>query len=354
MTMLFEPLKIKDVQLRNKIGVSPMCQYSYQDGQANDWLLTHLGARAVGGAGLVITEATAVEAKGRISPFDLGIWKDSHIAGLKQVVDFIHAQGAVAGIQIAHAGRKACTRPPFEGGTPYQQDHDLFWEAVGPSAIAFSDDYQTPMELTNEEILKIEDAFRMAASRALEAGFKWLEIHAAHGYLIHSFLSPLSNHRTDKYGGVFENRIRFLLEIIKKVKSVWKETYPLTVRISGTDWFEAGWSVEDSIKLSKILSESGVDLIDCSSGGIIPGVKIPVEPGYQVPISEKVRKQAGVRTATVGWITEAEQAEKILQNQQADLILLGREFLRNPYWPYQAAKILQADFPAVKQYERAF
>ncbi len=354
MPSLFEPLIIKDVTLKNRIGLSPMCQYAYQDGMGNDWLKVHLGSRAVGGAGLIITEAAAVEARGRISPFDLGVWKDEQIAPLKSAVDFINDQGAVAGIQLAHAGRKACTLPPFKGGGPVQQDNALWWQAVAPSAVPFSEAHQKPVSLTLEELLIIKNSFKASAVRSLAAGFRWLEIHAAHGYLLHSFLSPLSNHRIDKYGGSFENRIRFLLEVVESIKNVWPDNLPLTVRISGTDWVEGGWTVLDSVELAIRLQKAGVDLIDCSSGGMVPNAEIPVGPGFQVFISEQVKVGSGLQTAAVGLITAPEQADTIIRSNQADMVLLGRELLRNPYWPVKAAKKLGSPIQVSKHYERAY
>lgn len=354
MTSLFDPLTIRSITLRNRIGVSPMCQYSYANGFSNDWQLVHLGARASGGAGLIIAEATAVEARGRITPYDVGIWDDNHIAPLKRVTDFIKSQGSVAGIQIAHAGRKACTDKPWMGGQPVQKNDDRWWQVVAPSALPYSTEHQTPQELSLSEIHEIQSHFVSAAKRSLDAGFEWMELHAAHGYLIHEFYSPLTNHRTDEYGGSFENRIRFMLETIKGIQTVWPKDLPLTTRISGTDWSDGGWSVKDSVELSKILKGMGVDLIDCSSGGNVGDAKVPVGPGYQVPISETVRKEAEIATATVGLITSPQHADEIIRNNRADIVLLGREFLRDAYWPLHAAKILGVDFKAPPQYYRAF
>ncbi len=292
MPHLFEPLTIRGITLRNRIGVSPMCMYSYTDGFSNDWQVIHLGARAIGGAGLIIAEATAVEARGRITPFDVGIWSDEHIAPLERVTRVIKENGAVAGIQIAHAGRKASSDQPWETGKPIPPDQPLGWQGVAPSPLAFNEEYTLPHELSLEEIQAVQQNFRAAAQRALAAGFEWLEIHAAHGYLIHSFYSPLSNQRTDAYGGSFENRIRFLLETVRAVRPVWPEHLPLTVRISGTDWTEGGWTVEESVELARRLKQEGVDLVDCSSGGNVAGAKLPTGPGYQVPISEAVRQGA--------------------------------------------------------------
>lgn len=354
MTHLFDPLILKGITLRNRIGVSPMCQYSYQDGFSDDWQVVHLGARAAGGAGLVITEATAVEQRGMITPFDVGIWSDAHAEALARVVRAVKMGGAVPGIQIAHAGRKACTQRPWEGKHPYQSGDDLFWQVVGASPLAFGNGYQVPRELEISEVLEIEDKFAMAAERSLDAGFEWLEIHAAHGYLIHSFLSPLSNHRGDAYGGSFENRVRLLVEIVQKVKRVWPERLPLTVRISGTEWVDGGWGVEDSIKLAALLKAEGVDLVDCSSSGNVSTAVPPVAPGYQVFIAEAVRRNSRIMTAAVGLISDPQHAEEIIVSGKADLVLLGRELLRNPTWPIQAAMQLGYPPPIPPQYLRAY
>lgn len=354
MPALFDPLTIRGVTLRNRIGVSPMCQYSYLEGFSNDWQLVHLGARAAGGAGLIITEASAVEARGRITPYDVGLWSDAHIDPLVQVTRFIKDQGAAAGIQIAHAGRKACTDRPWNGGKPILPGDPRFWQAVGSSPLPFAEGHQTPQELGKTEIREVQDAFRAAAVRALAAGFEWLEIHGAHGYLIHSFYSPLSNRRTDEYGGSFENRIRFLLETVRAVRPVWPERLPLTVRISGTDWVEGGWVVEEAVQLSRCLKQEGVDLIDCSGGGNVANAQVPVGASYQVPISEAVRKGADILTATVGLITEPMQADEIIRNHRADVVLLGRQMLRDPQWALHAAQSLKQPVPAPVQYLRAF
>lgn len=351
MSKLFSPLRIQTIELKNRIVVSPMCQYSSEDGFANDWHLVHLGSRAVGGAGLVIFEATAVEPEGRISPDDLGIWKDEHIDFLKRINRFIHDNGSVAGIQLAHAGRKAATQAPWKGYGPLTKEEGA-WRVIGPSAIAFKDGYQMPHEMSKEDINSMIEKFRKAALRALEADFKVVEIHAAHGYLIHEFYSPYSNKRTDNYGGSFENRIRFLLEITNAVREVWPSTLPLFVRISGTDWIENGWTVEESIELAAILKQLGVDVIDCSTGGNVPGVKIPVGPSYQVSFAEQIRS-AGILTGAVGMITEATQAEEILQQCKADLIVMARQLLREPYFPLHAAHKLGEDIAWPPQYERA-
>jgi len=350
MTHLFEPLSIKSVTLRNRIGVSPMCMYSYTDGFSSDWHLAHLGARAVGGAGLIIAEATAVEARGRITPYDLGIWSDEQVELLARVTRFIKENGAVAGIQIAHAGRKSGSKRPWETDEAQRPG----WQGVAPSPLAFNPHSQVPQALSVDEIKDIQAAFRDGARRALVAGFEWLEIHAAHGYLIHSFYSPLSNQRTDEYGGSFENRIRFLLETVRAVRPAWPDDLPLTVRISGTDWVDGGWTVADSVELARHLKAEGVDLVDCSSGGAAPDAKVPTGPGYQVPIAEAVRRGAGIRTAAVGLITTPEQADEIIRNERADLVLLGREMLRDPYWALHAAQALGQPAPVPPQYLRAF
>ena len=354
MTALFDPLTIHGVTLRNRIGVSPMCQYSYREGFSNDWQLVHLGARAAGGVGLIITEASAVEARGRITPYDVGLWSDAHIDPLVRVTRFIKEQGAVAGIQIAHAGRKACTDRPWNGGKPILPGDPRFWQAVGSSPLPFAEGHQTPQELSKAGIREVQDAFRAAAVRALAAGFEWLEIHGAHGYLIHSFYSPLSNRRTDEYGGSFENRIRFLLETVRAVRPVWPERLPLTVRLSGTDWVEGGWVVEEAVQLSRRLKQEGVDLIDCSGGGNVADARVPVGASYQVPISEAVRKGADILTATVGLITEPMQADEIIRNHRADVVLLGRQMLRDPHWALHAAQSLKQPAPVPVQYLRAF
>jgi 2,4-dienoyl-CoA reductase-like NADH-dependent reductase (Old Yellow Enzyme family) len=354
MTHLFEPLSIRDVTFRNRIAVAPMCQYSSQDGYANDWHLVHLSSRAVGGAGLVMTEAAAVEPRGRISPQDLGIWSDGHGEALAKIVALIHNFGAVAAIQLAHAGRKASTAPPWEGGKGVDESQGGWRPVVGPSAIAF-DDLPIPEALSIEGIQEITNAFVQAARRSLEAGFKVVEIHAAHGYLLHQFLSPLSNHREDKYGGSFENRTRLLREVVQGVRDVWPERYPLWVRISATDWVDNGWDIEQSVALADKLKPLGVDLIDCSSGGSVPGVKIPVGPGYQTPFAERIRREAKILTGAVGMITSPPQADHIIRTGQADVVLLARELLRDPYWPLRAAKQLGHDdkiFPV--QYDRAW
>ncbi|AMR31983.1 oxidoreductase [Mucilaginibacter sp. PAMC 26640] len=353
MAHLFSPLKIKGIELKNRIVVSPMCEYSSTDGFANNWHLVHLGARAVGGAGLIITEATAVSPEGRISYGDLGIWKDEQIAKLKEITNFIEEQGAFAGVQLSHAGGKASHEVPWKGGKEIAAEHENGWEALPPSPIAFTASETAPLELDNEGIDKIIADFRSAAVRSLAAGFRVIELHGAHGYLIHEFLSPLSNQRTDGYGGSFENRIRFLLEIIAAVQEVWPEEYPLFVRISATDWTEGGWTIDDSIAVAKVLLDKGVDLIDCSTGGNVAGAKIPLKPGYQVEFAEAVKKQVDILTGAVGLITEAKQANEIIESGQADVVLLARELLRDPHFPLRAAHELGVETKWPSQYERA-
>jgi 2,4-dienoyl-CoA reductase-like NADH-dependent reductase (Old Yellow Enzyme family) len=352
MSALFSALNIRGVSFRNRIVVSPMCEYSATDGFANDWHLVHLGSRAVGGAGLIITEATAVSPEGRISPEDLGIWKEEHIAPLQRIVDFIHRHGAVAGIQLAHAGRKASTFSPWkpQGQVPFA---DGGWQTVAPSPVPFNEQDMIPHELSAAAIKTIVDAFAEAAKRALKAGFKVIEIHGAHGYLVHQFLSPLANKRTDEYGGSFDNRIRLLREIVVAIRAVWPEENPLFVRISASDWVEEGWTVEESIALARVLQPLGVDLMDCSSGGIIPKVKIPTGPLYQLQFAAAVKKESGVMTGAVGMITSAEEGEAIIANGQADLVIMARELLRDPYFPLHAAKKLGVDIAWPVQYERA-
>lgn len=354
--MLFQPVTLKNISFRNRIVVSPMCQYSAVNGLANDWHLVHLGSRAVGGAGLIIAEATAVEPRGRISPDDLGIWDDEHIKPLQNITYFIRENGSVPGIQLAHAGRKASTHAPWKG-QGYVSEEKGGWEVVSASAIPYARHYGMPRALTVEEIGRIVRCFKEAAIRALEAGFQLVEIHAAHGYLLHQFLSPYSNHRTDEYGGSFANRTRFLMEVVEAVRSVWPDDYPLWVRISATDWLEhtsrPSWTLEDSVRLSEMLREKGVDVVDVSSGGNAPEQKISIGPGYQVPFSETIRRKAGIATCAVGLITEAEQAEHILRDKKADFIALGREMLRHPYWPLHAAKALDVEVNWPKPYERA-
>lgn len=332
--------------------VSPMCQYSSLDGFANDWHLVHLGSRAVGGAAIVMVEATAVSAAGRITHHDLGIYYDEHIETLKRITGFIKAQHSIPAIQIAHAGRKASHHRPWEGGAALKEGEDP-WQTEAPSAVAFKEGEPLPHELSTDEIHGIREQFVQAAHRALRAGFQVIELHAAHGYLLHEFLSPISNNRSDEYGGSFENRIRFLVEITEEVRKIWPEDLPLFVRLSATDWVEGGWTVEESVALSKILKSKGVDLIDCSSGGNSPAQKIPLGPLYQAPFAARIRKEAGILTGAVGLITKAKEAEDIIATGGADLVLLAREFLRDPYFPLHAAHELGAQVAWPVQYERA-
>jgi len=350
---LFEPLTLRGVTLRNRIGVSPMCQYSSADGFADDWHLVHLGQFAVGGAALVLTEATAVLPEGRISPQDLGLWKDEHVEMLARIGRFVRAQGAVYGSQLAHAGRKASVVRPWDGGGPLDAAQGGWTPIVGPSAVPFDARYQTPVALDEAGIARVIDAFRAAARRALDAGMQMLEIHAAHGYLLHEFMSPLANQRTDRWGGSFENRTRLVREVVCAIRSVWPDGNPISVRISATDWREDGWTLEDSIAVARLLRQDGADIIDCSSGGVVPGVRIPIGPGYQARLAEGVRRGAGVPTAAVGLITNAEQADTIIRSGQADLVFLAREMLRDPHFPLRAARELRAEVAWAPQYLRA-
>jgi 2,4-dienoyl-CoA reductase-like NADH-dependent reductase (Old Yellow Enzyme family) len=352
MAQLFDPLTLRGLTLPHRILVSPMCQYSSTDGFATDWHLVHLGSRAVGGAAVVLTEATAVTADGRISPQDLGIWHDDHIEALSQIVRFVHSQHALAGIQIAHAGRKASTAPPWDGRAAVPSS-DGGWQPVGPTGEPFAAGYPMPRALETAEIPRIVEAFRDAALRALAAGFDIVEVHAAHGYILHQFLSPLVNTRTDAYGGSFENRIRLCVEVVDAVRAVWPERLPVFVRISATDWVTGGWDIEQSIELSRRLAAAGADLVDCSSGGGVSYAQVPVAPGYQVPFAERIRREANVPTGAVGLITQASQADAIIRTGQADCVLLARELLRDPYWPQTAAQELGQLLPRPKQYLRA-
>lgn len=352
MSLTFSPLSLNGITLRNRIIVSPMCQYSAVDGFANDWHLVHLGSRAVGGAALIIQEATAVSPEGRISPDDLGLWQDEHKEKLQQITTFIKAQGAYAGIQLAHAGRKASTSAPWKGNAQIAVQ-DGGWQTVAPSAIAFREADETPLALDQNGIAKVIEDFGTAAARAVAAGYDVIELHGAHGYLIHQFLSPLSNTREDQYGGSFENRIRLLLEIINRVQQELTPGMPLLVRISATDWAEGGWSIEESVQLAALLKTKGVDLIDVSTGGLVTGVRIPLEPGYLVPFAERIKKETGILTGAVGLITEATQIETLLSEGKADAVLLARELLRDPYFPMHAAAALGEDYTFPVQYERA-
>src|SRR5437762_8023770 len=350
---LFDPLAIRDLTFANRVFVSPMCQYSSRDGYANDWHFVHLGSRAVGGAGLVLTEATAVLPEGRISPQDLGIWADGHIEMPSRIVRFINEQGSIAGMQLAHAGRKASTRRPWEASGTVPESEGGWKKVVAPSALTFTDGYPMPQALTPDGIQEIIAAFAAAARRACQAGFRVLEIHGAHGYLIHEFLSPLSNKREDDYGGSFENRTRLCREIIAAVRSAWAKELPLLLRISVTDWIDGGWDIEQSIKLAGQLKQVGVDLIDCSSGGNVAHAKVPVGPGYQTAFAQKIRREAGVMTGAVGMITSPVQAEHIIRTGQADAVIMAREFVRDPYWPLRAARELEQPIAWPVQYLRA-
>jgi len=352
MPHLFESLKLRNVHFANRIGVSPMCEYSSTDGLANDWHVVHLGSRAVGGAALVLTEATAVVKEGRISPEDLGIWSDDHVAPLGRIVRFIHAQGSIAGIQLAHAGRKGSTARPWEGGKAVAPA-DGGWQPVGPTGEPFTAGYPIPRALATTELAEVARAFAEAARRALDAGFQVAEIHAAHGYLVHQFLSPLSNTRSDKYGGSYDGRVRLCLEIVEAVRGAWPERLPLFVRISSTDWVEGGWDLEQSVELARRLKARGVDLVDCSSGGAAPQATIPIGPGYQTPFAARIRREAQVATAAVGVITSPAQADQIIRTGQADCVFLARELLRDPYWPLHAAQALGQTVPWPAQYLRA-
>lgn len=352
MAKLFSPLNLRDVVFKNRIFVSPMCQYSCENGMPNNWHLVHLGTRAVGGAGLVIAEATAVSPEGRISPGDCGIWSDEHSEAFKSVTTFVEAQGAVAGIQIGHAGRKASTDAPWRGGLPLPDGEDG-WQPIAPSPVAFDKAYTTPREMTEADMDRVVDEFTTATERSLSAGFKVLELHMAHGYLMHQFLSPISNLRKDRWGGALENRQSFPLRITAAVRKVWPENLPLFVRISCTDWVENGWDLSQSIDFSSRLKDLGVDFIDCSSGGTVPDARIPAGPGFQAVFSAAIRKAVGIETGAVGLITTPAQAEQILVTEQADAVLLGREFLRSPYWPMIAAADLGVDLEWPNQYKRA-
>ncbi len=352
MALLFDPLPIRDITLPNRIVVSPMCEYSSKDGFANDWHLVHLGSRAVGGAGRVFTEATAVTPEGRISADDMGIWSDAHIDFLRRITDFIKGQGCVPGMQLAHAGRKGSTQVPWVGSSKLSPEEGA-WVPVAPSALAYSDKYPFPDALSKEGIRGIVEAFATSARRAFEAGFQVIEIHAAHGYLLHEFLSPLSNVRTDEYGGSFENRARLTREVVTAIRKQWPDRLPLFIRISATDWKEDGWDIEQSVELTRQLAPLGVDLVDCSSAGLVPDQKIVAGPGFQVPFSERIRRDTGILTGTVGLIETKEQVAEILAKEKADLVFMAREFLRDPYWPLRAARELKQTISWPNQYLRA-
>ncbi|MCD0503878.1 NADH:flavin oxidoreductase/NADH oxidase [Bordetella petrii] len=351
-SLLFSPLQLRGVSFKNRIGVAPMCQYSCQDGLASNWHLVHLGSRAVGGAGMVMVEASAIAAEGRISPADLGIWSDAHAAALAPIAQFIADQGAVPAIQLAHAGRKGSTQVPWHGRQKVQAA-DGGWDVRAPSALAFNDVYPLPAEMAEADITKVVDDFAAAAQRSLDIGMQVVELHMGHGYLMHQFLSPLSNLRNDAYGGSFDARVRAPLRVASAVREVWPRHLPLFVRLSATDWLEGGWDVAQSVELARRMKALGVDLIDCSSGSIVPGSQGQAEPGYQVPFADQIRREADIATAAVGLITRADQAEDILRRGQADMVLLARELLRDPYWPLRAAAELdeQAGWPV--QYLRA-
>ncbi len=351
---LFTPLRLREIEFRNRIGVSPMCQYSAKDGHPGTWHLVHLGSRAVGGAALVMTEASAVQEVGRISPADAGMYLDAHVDSWRPIVEFLRKQGAVPGMQLAHAGRKASTAAPwFGGGGPLSQDQGG-WTPVSSTSVPFDVGHPVPRALVRADLEQLVADFQQATRRAVAAGFQFVEIHAAHGYLLHQFYSPLSNDRKDDYGGSFENRIRLLLRVTQAVRETLPQTLPLLVRISATDWKEGGWDLQQSIELCRRLKALGVDLVDVSSGGILPGIKIPTGPGYQVSLAEAIRRQAGVATAAVGMITDPAQAQFIIANGQADMVFLAREMLRDPYWPRRAAAALQAKIKPPLQYERAW
>jgi 2,4-dienoyl-CoA reductase-like NADH-dependent reductase (Old Yellow Enzyme family) len=352
MSLLFSKFRLKKIEFKNRIFQSPMCQYSSKNGLPNNWHLVHLGSRAVGGVALIMVEATAVSPAGRISYGDTGIWSDRHAEEFKRITAFIEEQNAVAGIQIAHAGRKGSTDLPWRGGKSLTRENEG-WQTLAPSPIPFSKDFSVPYELKPEDLEHIISQYTDGARYSLQAGFKVLEIHMAHGYLLHEFLSPVSNHRSDEYGGTFENRIKFPLRVAEAVRKVWPEDLPLFVRLSCTDWLEEGWDLVQSIEFSRKLKNIGIDLIDCSSGGILPSVIIPQTPGFQVPFAEKIRTGAGIATGAVGLITDPLQAEQIIKDGRADAVILARELLRNPYWPLNAAKILNADIPWPVQYWRA-
>jgi 2,4-dienoyl-CoA reductase-like NADH-dependent reductase (Old Yellow Enzyme family) len=352
MSKLFSPLDIRGITLKNRIALSPMCQYSCVEGMVSDWHLVHLGTRAIGGAALILTEATAVAPEGRISPDDAGIWNDAQAGAFNKIADFISSTHAVPGIQLAHAGRKASTYAPGKGDGEVKPENGG-WHTLAPSAIRFSETFPQPKEMTKSDIKNVVDQFQKAAERSIQAGFKLIELHAAHGYLLHEFLSPLSNKRKDEYGGSLENRIRFPLEVLAAIRNVVPESFPLIVRVSSTDWIEGGWDIEQSITLARKLKEAGADLIDTSSGGNIAQALIPIGPGYQVALAERIKREGAIMTGAVGFITSPEQAEQIIATGQADIVLLARELLRNPYWPLAAARRLKVNIEWPKQYLRA-
>lgn len=350
---LFSPISLRSITVRNRLVVSPMCMYSSDDGFANDWHLVHLGQFATGGAGMVLTEANSVSPEGRISPQDLGIWKDEHVEMLARISTFVREHGAVFGSQLAHAGRKASTARSWESGGPLDERDGGWSPIVAPSAVAFDDGWQVPVALDEAGIARVIRDFKSAAERALAAEMQIIEVHGAHGYLLHQFLSPIANRRTDRYGGSFENRVRLLREVVAAIRTVWPERLPLAVRLSATDWRDDGWTADESVELAKLLVGDGVDLIDCSTGGIAPRVKIPLGPGYQVQFAERVKREAGVMSAAVGLITEPSQADTIVRSGQADFVVMAREMLRDPHFPLRAAEELGVDVPWPSQYLRA-
>ncbi len=352
MSKLFSRFRLREIEFRNRIFVSPMCQYSSQDGMPDDWHMVHLGSRAVGGAALVMTEATAVSPEGRISPRDSGLWSSDHAKAFSRITAFIKSQGAVPGIQLAHAGRKASTDIPWRGDSPLDKSAGG-WQPIAPSPIAFSENSPVPREMSGKDIADLLTQFQAAARFSIDAGFEALEIHMAHGYLLHEFLSPLSNKRSDEFGGTFENRIRLPLKAAEAVRAIWPSRLPVLARISCTDWVEGGWDLSQSVEFCRKLKEVGIDLIDCSSGALVPYAKIPAGPGFQVPFAAAIRKEAGMPTGAVGFITEPAQAEQIVATGQADAVLLAREMLRAPYWPLQAAHALGAEILWPNQYQRA-
>lgn len=351
MSQLFSPLKLRNVEFKNRVFVSPMCQYSSEDGLPTDWHLVHLGSRAIGGAGMVMVEASAVSPEGRISPWDSGIWSEDHARAFERITGFVSEQGAVPGIQLSHAGRKASTKRPWEGGGPYSGEES--WTPLAPSAVPFDEDWHEPRELTEKDLEALAADFRRAAQLSLQAGFEVVEVHMAHGYLLHEFLSPLSNRRDDQYGGSRENRMRLPLRIAEAVRDEWPDELPVFVRVSATDWVWGGWELEDAVELARHLRELGVDLVDCSSGGNAPNADIPVKKDYQTPFAAEIRRQTGIATGAVGLITEAQHSEKIVSEGSADAVLLARELLRDPYWPLHAAHALGEDPEWPPQYQRA-
>ena len=349
---LFSSFQLREKIFKNRVFVSPMCQYSSEDGMPNDWHLVHLGSRAVGGAALVMVEATAVSPEGRISPRDSGMWSDAHTRGFQRITAFVKAQGSIPGIQLAHAGRKASIDVPWRGDAPLPPEKGG-WQPLAPSPLPFQEGYPVPVEMTPQDMDKVVSQFRAAAKRSVQSGFEVLELHMAHGYLLHEFLSPLSNHRKDDFGGTLENRERFPLHVAENVREVWPQSLPLFVRISCTDWVEGGWDLAQSIDFCGRLKALGIDLIDCSGGGLVPDAAIPAGPGYQIPFSAAIRREALIPTGAVGYITEPIQAEQIIATEQADAVFLAREMLRDPYWPLHAARALNVDIPWPDQYRRA-